>query len=337
VIRRLASIGAARPDDDRRTVARTAAGIYGGAMLIGLVEAPIPGKEHASLLPAVIAPVAMVLALVLGTRVPRRALVLFGPLGSVLVAIAVATTPGPGDGAVLYMWPAIWTAYFFGNRATVFIIAWTAIVHAVALWSMPDDLANVDRWIDVTAAVLVVTVLVRVLAERNARLVQRLAGEARLDPLTGLLNRRGLDERLAVELARAARESSHLAVASFDIDRFKSINDRHGHDVGDRVLTWVADVLMEQSRAVDIVARLGGDEFVVVLPGADSAEARSFAERVVAATGGSSSGVPVTVSGGVAAELAPTAAQPLLDAADRSLYLAKQAGRDTIGSAALLS
>ena len=322
--------------DDRRTVARTAAGIYGGAMFIGLVEALIPGKADASVLPTVIAPVAMVLALVLGTRVPRPALFLFGPLGTALIAIALATTPGAGDGAVLYMWPAIWTAYFFGNRATTFIIAWTAAAHAVALWAMPDALANPDRWVDVTAAVIVVTVLVRVLAARNERLLDRLAAEARLDPLTGLLNRRGLDERLAGELARAARESTHLAVASFDIDCFKSINDRHGHDVGDRVLAWVAGVLTDQSRAVDIVARLGGDEFVVVLPGADSGEARSFAERVVAAAGHSSSGVHVTVSGGVAAEIAPTTAQSLLDAADRSLYLAKQAGRDTIGSAALL-
>ena len=287
---------ASRDGDDRRTVARAAAGMYGGAMLVGLVEAFLPGGESASILPTIVAPIGLLAALAAGARAPRRLLVVFGPLGACLIGLALATTRGVGDGAVLYMWPSVWTAYFFGNRATAFIIAWIAAVHGTALLAMPSDLANLDRWIDVVVAVLVVAVLVRLLAARNERLLQRLAAEARLDPLTGLLNRRGLQERFDLELARASRDGTWLAVASFDVDRFKAIND--------------------------------------------AAAARSFAQRVgIAARDAAASGdealtglrgLHVTVSGGVAAETAPAVAQPLLDAADHSLYEAKQAGRDTV-------
>src|SRR4029077_16536316 len=139
---------------------------------------------------------------------------------------------------------------------------------------------NADAWLDVVVTMMIVTAVVRRLAVRNERMLDALTEEARIDPLTGLLNRRGLDERLAAELERSAREDSCLAVVVFDLDHFKVINDRHGHETGDRVLTWLGAVLTERVRGADIVARTGGEEFIVVLPGQDLTSAHLFAERV---------------------------------------------------------
>jgi diguanylate cyclase (GGDEF)-like protein len=326
-------------DDDRRVVARSAAGIYGGAALLGIVEAAIPGGPDVSLTPSLLAPIVVLITLYLGPRVPRGALFVLGPLGAALIGAALAGSDGIGDGAVLYMWPAVWTAYFFGIRGTAFIIGWIGAVHAVALTMMSHG--HVDRWIDVTSAVLVVALLVRVLAARNARLLATLAREARLDPLTGLLNRRALDERLGIEISRAIRETAAVTVVTFDVDDFKSINDRHGHEMGDRVLAWLGRVLVEQARGIDLAARIGGDEFVVVLPGSDLRAGLAYAERVRAATEtrsaacvpGVDDAVRVSISAGVASDVAPMDAQPLLEAADRALYEAKHAGRNAVFTA----
>ena len=138
---------------------------------------------------------------------------------------------------------------------------------------MPYQLVSMDRWIDVVASVTVVAAVVRYLAARNARLVQDLQEQARVDPLTGLLNRRGLEERMDIEVRRALRHESPMAVAIVDVDNFKQVNDEHGHEVGDRVLAWVGAVLARESRGVDVAARTGGDEFAVLLPDGDAGRA----------------------------------------------------------------
>ena len=129
-------------------------------------------------------------------------------------------------------------------------------------------------------SVSVVAVVVLTLVHHNDMLLTRLAGEARTDALTGLLNRRGFDERaIARARPRQARGRS-LAVVVFDIDYFKRINDEWGHEVGDRVLARIGELLREQSRDIDVTARFGGEEFVVLLPRCTSADAAAFAERV---------------------------------------------------------
>jgi diguanylate cyclase (GGDEF)-like protein len=266
-----------------------------------------------------------------GPRLPRAALFGLGPLGAMLIALAVATTDGHSDAAILYCWPVLWVAYFYSTRATAAVVGWVAASHAVALFSMSAGMGNVDRWVDVVASITIAAVVVRALATRNERLLEQLTAEARIDPLTELLNRRGLAERFDHEIARALRAGTSLAVVALDLDHFKRINDTHGHDAGDRALAWVANRLAEQTRGADITARTGGEEFLVVLPGAGVESAYEFAERL---RQGIAEHAPfqLTISAGVAAAIAPNGAM-LAEAADQALYAAKRAGRNTTRTA----
>ncbi len=335
---------------DKRLMALSAAGIYAGAAIISLVERVIPGGERFSIIPGIAALLFAVGVVAVQRRLPWPALAALGPAGVVMIGAAVADTRGYSDAAVLYMWPALWTAYFFGTRGTILIAAWIGIVHGVALTTMPVGHGSIDRWIDVMVAVVVVAAVVRALASHNERLVKRLASEATVDPLTGVLNRRGFDERLQVELARAIRHGSTLAVVTLDIDHFKGVNDEHGHEVGDRVLTWIGSLLETQLRASDVPARFGGEEFVILLPDTDAAGARTIADRLRAAICdesrmgrtrfGIADALQVTVSGGVAAGKAPIDLRELLDAADQAMYAAKQTGRNRVlaaGDAAVVA
>src|SRR3954453_7579649 len=321
---------------ENRAIARSAALIYAGAVVEGLVETAIPGGPEFSLLPGFAALAIAPLAALLGPRLSRRALFALGPLGAMLVAFALASTQGESDAAVMYMWPVLWTAAFYGRRGTIAIIACIGVAHGVALATMPPGVGNVDRWIDVVVSVAVVGAVVRGLAARNEGLVAHLKAEARVDALTGLLNRRGFEERLAVEMSRATRDGSRLAVVTFDLDHFKAVNDEQGHEAGDRALVALARVIGRHVRGGDVAARWGGEEFVVVLPGAGPDAARAFAERIRAALAGTALGV--TVSAGVGTGEAPFDPRALIASADAAMYAAKHAGRDrTVVAAAPLA
>jgi diguanylate cyclase (GGDEF)-like protein len=317
---------------NKKLMAYTAAAMYGGATLDGAIEGLIPGDPSFALAPLFVAALVVPVLVILGPGLPRWALACLGPLGVVLIAYALSAVPGAGDGAVLYMWPVLWTTFFFGRRGAVAIVLWIGLAHAVTLLMLPDASSYPGRWIDVMVSVSVVAVVVLTLTARNDELLTRLAGEARVDALTGLLNRRGFDERAAIELAHARREQGWVAVATFDLDYFKRINDEWGHDIGDRALARTAALLREQAREIDLIARFGGEEFVVLMPGNDAAGAKAFAERVRAALAAAdSSGLPtVRVSAGVDAAVAPENVSVLLGAADSALYNAKRAGRDRV-------
>lgn len=158
------------------------------------------------------------------------------------------------------------------------------------------------------------------------------------DALTGLLNRRGMDEAIDRELARAIRERAPVGVVICDVDRFKEVNDRFGHPGGDQVLRAVARRLQEHLRAADVLGRLGGEEFLVLLPSCDTADSVLAAERLCAAVAGhpfsvgDGHEVRVTASFGVAAsDCWPEAdAETLVIAADRALYRAKVNGRNRV-------
>jgi diguanylate cyclase (GGDEF)-like protein len=162
---------------------------------------------------------------------------------------------------------------------------------------------------------------------------ERFQAEARSDPLTGLLNRRGLMAALE-EIAETARVTGRpVAVIMTDIDRFKTINDRHGHEVGDVVLKAVAARLRAGVRKSDPLGRYGGEEFVLALPGTDTGDAAAIAEKLraqVAGTAVEADGrtIAVTISLGVAAWDPDTPAETAIAQADAALYRAKEAGRN---------
>jgi diguanylate cyclase (GGDEF)-like protein len=165
-----------------------------------------------------------------------------------------------------------------------------------------------------------------------------LAEQATTDTLTRLKNRRCFFNHAEVDLQRCKRAQSDLSVALLDIDHFKRVNDRYGHPAGDQVLAAVAGVLRRLLRAGDTPARLGGEEFALLLPQTHRLGAAVLAERIRAAIEAErmllADGrvLNVTVSVGVAtqAALELEAVDPLIVAADRRLYLAKQSGRNRI-------
>ncbi|MEN6459011.1 MAG: GGDEF domain-containing protein [Thermoguttaceae bacterium] len=151
--------------------------------------------------------------------------------------------------------------------------------------------------------------------------------EVRTDPLTGVNNRRGLDETLTSQLAMMTRYNSFFAVLMLDIDHFKQVNDREGHLTGDRVLQELARLVDGCVRETDMVGRYGGEEFVIVMPQTDLAGACVFADRLRAEV---AERLSVTVSGGVAAALECDTPETLLGRVDAALYAAKTAGRNRI-------
>jgi diguanylate cyclase (GGDEF)-like protein/PAS domain S-box-containing protein len=175
------------------------------------------------------------------------------------------------------------------------------------------------------------------LSVANIRLREALRTQSVKDPLTGLYNRRYLEEMLDREIRRAVRATQPLGILMLDLDHFKNFNDTYGHDAGDTVLKEAASFLTKSVRLEDIACRFGGEEFVVILPTADLNSARMRAERIRSRVReltvlhqGSSLG-RITVSIGVAAlPVNGTSAKELLEAADAALYRAKREGRDRV-------
>ena len=158
------------------------------------------------------------------------------------------------------------------------------------------------------------------------------------DPLTGIANRRALDERLAQEWRRAARQQQALALLMIDVDHFKRYNDHYGHLQGDACLRQVAQALAAAlPRSSDLVARYGGEEFAVLLPGSSLEAAAALGAKVCAvvralaiAHAASDTATQVTVSVGAAGAAGLQPVEALLARADRALYAAKSAGRDRV-------
>ena len=153
------------------------------------------------------------------------------------------------------------------------------------------------------------------------------------DQLTGALNRRGLDDAIEREFARAKRGSQSLCVALLDLDNFKHINDNHGHAAGDAVLMHFVAIVNASLRSMDVLARFGGEEFVIMLPSTTPVEAMITIMRIqdeLAANPCCYEGrsLPVTFSAGATAYQAGEEKHALMKRADAAVYKAKHAGKD---------
>jgi diguanylate cyclase (GGDEF)-like protein len=163
---------------------------------------------------------------------------------------------------------------------------------------------------------------------------QELEQLARVDSLTGLANRREFDERIQIAVKHCKRSGRALALLAFDVDQFKAINDSKGHPVGDAVIKEFAKRLRAHVREEDLLARMGGDEFMLLIEDADSlASVKLVAEKLLALVR-----MPmqigdellhITTSIGVAFAQSPTLTELIVVEADKALYAAKSAGRDT--------
>jgi diguanylate cyclase (GGDEF)-like protein len=181
------------------------------------------------------------------------------------------------------------------------------------------------------------TVVTYVHAARNRSIRRSLGAQAaeadtlaRVDALTGLGNRRALDEAIVAQVALAGRTARPLCALVGDLDGFKQINDRHGHDAGDAILRAVATTMRDVVRLPDSCFRWGGDEFVILLPETDLATAETIADRIsttIASRCTTSAGTPVTLTLGCAEHVAPQTGARLLAIADAALLAAKSAAR----------
>ncbi len=235
--------------------------------------------------------------------------------------------------SLIRRWPAMFVPMLHG---AIFLFP-------VALATLsPDDNGGgpATGWIAVLAIEIVLYVVgaafvVLILAkDRTVRFYKRVAAS---DPLTGLLNRRGFFEAADVLIGRAKKSKTPISVLAFDLDHFKSINDRFGHGVGDAVLQLFATVVRTSMRTDDIIGRLGGEEFIAILPStlADAAVAAERVRSAFAATSAASGGqhVAATLSAGVACGSPFAPIDMLIARADAMLYRAKMNGRNRVETA----
>jgi diguanylate cyclase (GGDEF)-like protein len=233
-----------------------------------------------------------------------------------------------------YLWLVLFAGYFFPRRAVAPAIGVTGGAATAVVVVGGFDI-SVGTWFVMLSAFCLAGLVVSFLRQRLTRLLSILARAARIDPLTGVLNRGGFEERFAQEIGRARRNDEPLTLLVADIDRFKQINDRFGHAVGDEVLEGVAQVLSESTRTPDVVARLGGEEFAVLLSQATCEEGVDIAERIrqdmTRMAPPHCGPIAVTVSIGVASFPGDgTCGDSLFRRADAAVYAAKDLGRDRV-------
>lgn len=273
------------------------------------------------------------LAAFVGLHVPLLALTFYVVLDSraslgatlpLLVVVVLATLTGTA--ATLYVLSALLAPVSLSSRA---------LREYVERGTAPDLPTHLTDLAGKLMADLQHTVDHAQHLERTVRLLEELSA---LDYLTSVYNRRAGEKRLEEDIARLRRGEGELTLAVLDVDRFKLVNDRYGHQAGDVCLKHVADTLERNIRRGDWISRWGGDEFIVALwnTGGDNSSPVSVLERVVAdleenpARIAQGEEIPLTLSGGVHRCTGEEDAQACFATADRALYFAKRAGRGKI-------
>jgi diguanylate cyclase (GGDEF)-like protein len=244
-------------------------------------------------------------------------------------------------GGPLLIGVAIAAAWHGSRYARFFLAGWLPLLAVTVLGSLQlYGIADGWTWSDeaaLGAGALEALILSLGLADRSLALRRDRDNARRLadiDALTGLYNRRGWTDRVLAIDEALHDERQTLSVLFLDLDRFKELNDRLGHEAGDTALRVLANVMREELREQDLIGRYGGEEFVVALPGADRAHAARVAERIRQRLQDLASADPAaamrTVSIGVATLTAGESTTSLLKRADTAMYQAKAAGRNRV-------
>lgn len=242
---------------------------------------------------------------------------------------AVAVGAVVGEPGLFWLYPCLVTTFFLTIPRIALVLNVTAVVALVIQGSAFRS--GVHMWTFVATA-LVVSACAYVFAHRNHNQRERLEHLATIDPLTGIKNRRSMDQELELAAANAERTGLPYALVLLDIDHFKKINDEHGHGVGDEVLVNMVALLQQNTRKSDQLFRFGGEEFLLLLPGVDGIGLRAVMNNLqqvlrkyMKHPGGS-----VTASFGVALLRHGERVESWLARADAALYEAKENGRDRI-------
>jgi diguanylate cyclase (GGDEF)-like protein len=331
---------------DPRTAARTAAWIYlVSALVVTGSNLTLPvssGNGHTGRLVALSIPIPL-LAFGALMALPRfqykRPLVLLTPFFGVgvVVFLDLVTNDASAGAQVVFCLPVLFAA----SQLRLFgacLAALTAIAGDVVVVRQLDRTsAGTLDVVDVTLVLSLMTGLLVLAGRRQDRLVTMLETQASQDPLTGLVTRRVLDEAVQRALSSPAVHAG-TALILVDVDHFKSINDTHGHPVGDDALVHVAKLLAHHARPDTVISRLGGDEIAVLLPNCTEPVARGRAHEFLTTVHESPLVLPdgsllwISISVGVAhAPSGVSRLRELYAAADASLYEAKRAGRGRVG------
>ena len=303
-----------------------------------------PGSAGGRLLAAVVILPAMALTVSAAWTLRRSesshqltwALLPFVAIGLV-VALDLLTGDPSVAAQVFLFFPALYAASQLRRNGAIAVTAASAAADLAIVFSLLGPRTAAINGMFVVAAILTTSGLLIESGERREALMRQLSQQAAIDPLTGLVTRRVLDNAARSALLGAA-SGSGTALILLDVDHFKDVNDRHGHLAGDEVLIQLAGLLIQGTRSNDIVSRMGGDEIAMLLPGCSQVAGRRLAEEVCLRVREHafqlSHGLELSVSVSVGVSHAPTDAQdlrPLYAAADAALYAAKRAGRDRVG------
>lgn len=319
-----------------RLMARILAALFAAGAtlaLITLVISSSPDAEPVGLVSIVAAAYMVAAGLWRLTKVPSWLLpttIVWGTASITGVAWFSGDTVSPL--IFFYLWVFLYSAYFFKPVMTTLQIAWVGACYAGLLAAgQTPEAPEITWWLVGMGSLLVGALVVALMRSRVELLIGQLFESARRDPLTQLINRRGFRELLDLELEQARRTGAPMSVLLGDADRFKSVNDISGHQVGDEVLRRLAEVLLERHGQSDTVARIGGEEFALVLPSTDETFALEIAEelRCRVQQEFDADQVPITISFGIATfPVHGETSAALLRAGDEALYVAKQNGRN---------
>jgi diguanylate cyclase (GGDEF)-like protein len=253
-----------------------------------------------------------------------------------IVALDLATMDASAGGQVFLCLPVLYAAAQLRWSAAALVTAAAVAGDALVVFQLEPVGHAISDFCYVSATcITMAAVLVRA-RSRQECLFEQLRRAAAIDPLTGLVTRRVLDEAAQAALSSAGQDDG-TALVLIDVDRFKSINDTYGHPVGDAVLVHVGEVLALETRSDTVICRMGGDEIAVLLPGCSDTVAMRRAQELLDAVHAHpyqlADGTLIAISVSIGVAQVPAHAQglePLYSVADQALYLAKRGGRGRI-------
>jgi diguanylate cyclase (GGDEF)-like protein len=298
-----------------------------GALLVTaslLLPHPSDSDDSAILAIAAAAGTTAALLLILPRRLPSWLLQVMIGVGSALISLSVYFAGQPSAYVAMFIWVVLVSAFFFPGRRTAIQMAWLLAVYAVVLYSIPDHgYSPLTRLLLTAIAFGTAAAVVSWLSMSINRRVEVSESRARTDPLTGIANRRWLDEELSRELAWARRHKAPLCAAIIDLDDLKSFNDEHGHLSGDHLLVSAVTAWRGAIRPSDFIARVGGDEFMLLMPDCSEESAVTVLDRLHGSTPDG-----VSCSAGLTPWVESESALELFNRADAALYTAKHNGGD---------